>query len=65
MYTPHLLGVGFIKKIESLADVRSESGIMASIICMPELVNFSENLSGEEFTDKLNGALYDTVKELY
>ena len=32
---------------------------------MPELVNFSENLSGEEFTDKLNGVLYDTVKELY
>lgn len=65
MYTPHLLGVGFIKKIESLADVRSESGIVASIICMPELINFSENLSGEEFTDKLNGVLYDTVKELY
>lgn len=65
MHAPHLLGVGFIKKVESLADVRSESGIVASIICMPELVNFSENLSGEEFTDKLNGVLYDTIKDLY
>lgn len=52
-------------KLEDLADVRSESGIVATLICMPEMLNFSETLTGKEFTDVLNGVLYDTIKDLY
>ena len=52
-------------KVEELADVRSESAIVASVICSPELVNFSENLSGRYFTDVLNGVIYDAVVDLY
>ena len=32
---------------------------------MPEMLNFSETLTGKEFTDVLNGVLYDTIKDLY
>ena len=52
-------------KLEDLAVVRSESGIVATLICMPEMLNFSETLTGKEFTDVLNGVLYDTIKDLY
>lgn len=54
-----------MSKIDDLADVTSESGIVATLICLPEMLNFSETLTGKEFTDTLNGVLYDTIKKLY
>lgn len=51
--------------VDALCDVRSESGIVASIIHNPDLLNFSENLTGSEFTDKLNGVLYDAISILH
>lgn len=54
-----------MSKIDDLADVTSESGIVATLICLPEMLNFSETLTGKEFTDTLNGVLYDTIKKIY
>lgn len=54
-----------MSKIDDLADVTSESGIVATLICSPEMLNFSETLTGKEFTDTLNGVLYDTIKKIY
>lgn len=48
-----------------LCDVRSESGIIASIICDVNLLNFSENLTGKDFTDCTNGVLYDVISSLF
>lgn len=54
-----------MSKIDDLADVTSESGIVATLICLPEMLNFSETLTGKEFTDTLNGVLYDTIRKIY
>lgn len=54
-----------MQRYEDLCDVRSESGIIASLVCDPNLINFSENLSGKDFTDNINGVLYDAIIELY
>lgn len=53
-----------MRKYEDLCDVRSESGIIASIICDPNLLNFSENTTGLDFTDQTNGVLYDAISML-
>lgn len=54
-----------MKNYEDLCDVRSESGIIASIICDPNLINFSENMSGHDFVDSTNGTLYDVIELLF
>lgn len=51
-------------KYEDLSDIRSESGVIATLICDPSMVNFSENLSSSDFTDCVNGVLYDVIVEL-
>lgn len=51
-------------KVDNLSDVRSESGIIASLICNSSLMNFSENMSGNDFTDTLNGIIYDAIAEM-
>lgn len=53
-----------IIKFEELADVKSESGVVASLIAEPNMLNFIENLKGDDFTDRANGVIYDAICRL-
>lgn len=55
---------GNIIKFEELADVKSESGVVASLIAEPNFLNFIENLKGDDFTDRANGVIYDAICRL-
>ena len=55
---------GNIIRFEELADVKSESGVVASLIAEPNFLNFIENLKGDDFTDRANGVIYDAICRL-
>lgn len=55
---------GNIIKFEELADVKSESGVVATLIAEPNMLNFIENLKGDDFTDRANGVIYDAICRL-
>ena len=52
-------------KFEDLCDRLSESSVIATLICLPDMLNFSDTLDGKDFTDDFNGVLYETVKILF
>lgn len=51
-------------KFDELADVKSESGVVATLIAEPNMLNFIENLKGDDFTDRANGVIYDAICRL-
>ena len=55
---------GNIIKFDELADVKSESGVVATLIAEPNMLNFIENLKGDDFTDRANGVIYDAICRL-
>lgn len=55
---------GNVIKFDELADVKSESGVVATLIAEPNMLNFIENLKGDDFTDRANGVIYDAICRL-
>ena len=55
---------GNIIKFDELADVKSESGVVATLIAEPNMLNFTENLKGDDFSDRANGVIYDAICRL-
>lgn len=52
------------KDIDSVKDISSEAGIIASIILKPELTFYSENLTPNQFSNKQNAYIYYAVCQL-
>ena len=44
--------------------MKSESGVVATLIAEPNMLNFIENLKGDDFTDRANGVIYDAICRL-
>lgn len=51
-------------KVDDINSIESESGIIASLIHMPELSFYSENLLPNHFTNKHNRIIYTAICEL-
>jgi len=54
-----------VANIEDLVNMESEAGVIASVICKPDFLLFSENLKSHHFSDTANGALYEAIYSLY
>lgn len=54
----------FYLNIDSISDINSEAGVIASVIINPKLTFFSEQLEPNYFTDATNAYVYWAVREL-
>ena len=51
-------------KAEDISNITSEAGVIASVICNPEMVFYSEELLPNHFSDRQNRAVYIAVTML-